>query len=96
MDRKNPQDRNRSEEISAEEALESAPPGSGVINSSRSGQAVSENPVIRADRDTGDVLAEQVRAGRREGGGVEREGLRNAGDVEREAVSDAGDVERES
>lgn len=37
------------------------PPGAGRINSSRSGQSVSENPVLRAGRDAGDILANNVR-----------------------------------
>lgn len=48
-------------EKSTGDALDAAPPGSGIINSSRSGQAVSENPVLRADRDVADVLAPDER-----------------------------------
>lgn len=43
------------------DASTTPPPGTGRINSSRSGQAVSDNPVLRVDRDAGDVLAENVR-----------------------------------
>lgn len=45
----------------AEQAPTAAPPGSGIINNSRSGQAVSQNPVTRVGRDAGDVLADEVR-----------------------------------
>ncbi|CAN5769878.1 hypothetical protein BH23GEM3_BH23GEM3_07120 [soil metagenome] len=40
---------------------ETPPPGAGVINNSRSGQGVADNPVIRARRDAGDKLADRVR-----------------------------------
>jgi hypothetical protein len=40
-------DRDLDGNISSEEALRSAPPGGGIIDSSRSGQAVSENPINR-------------------------------------------------
>jgi hypothetical protein len=45
--KQNERDRDLDGNISAEEALRSAPPGAGMIDSSRSGQAVSENPINR-------------------------------------------------
>lgn len=56
--RRESQDQNDQTHSDAEEA---PPPGAGVINNSRSGQGVSDNPVIRARRDAGDVLADEVR-----------------------------------
>ncbi len=52
------------ENITPEEALRAAPPGSSVLNSSPPTRAPSDNPVRAASHDTGDILADEVREGR--------------------------------
>lgn len=47
-------------ELGRERTEASPPPGAGVVNSTRTGQANSENPVLRTDREAGDVLGDRL------------------------------------
>ncbi len=53
----------QSENITPEDTLRDAPPGSSILNASPGVQGPADNPVQQRSRDAGDILADEVREG---------------------------------